>query len=105
MRDMAAKGRSGSHTKPERLARGDRSGSRLHPERLARGEKHHSKTKPECLARGEAHGLSKLTSAQVIDIRAKHAAGSKHRELAELFRVSKTLIGCIVKRKIWLHVP
>lgn len=39
LKDCASKGRSGAHTKPERLARGDRNGSRTHPESLARGER------------------------------------------------------------------
>lgn len=105
MHDMAAKGRHGSQTKPERRARGDRHGSRLHPERLARGDNHYSRLHPSQLARGdrhgshthpekwargdksgsrlhperrprgEANGSAKLTDTKVIDIRAKHAAG------------------------------
>jgi hypothetical protein len=48
--DMVAKGRQ---------ARGDRSGSRLYPERLARGEGHYR---------------ARVTDAQVVAIRARHAA-------------------------------
>lgn len=91
---------------PEKLARGDNHGSRLHPEKLARGERHHSKTKPECVARGESCRTAKLTAAKVIDIRTRYAAGGvTMKQLAIHFNVTRPLIGQIVRRKTWRHLP
>lgn len=58
------------------------------------------------LHRGERSGQAKLTDAQVLEIRRLHAAGThKNAELGRLFGVSKVLIGYIVKRRIWRHIP
>ena len=55
--------------------------------------------------RGEAHGRAKLTEADVVEIRTRHAAGGvTQRELAEEFGVDRTNIGLIVNRKNWAHV-
>jgi hypothetical protein len=74
VRDMAAKGRNGSQTRPE------------------------------CLARGEANAAAKLTDAKVIYIRAMHASGVTQAALASQFGVSFQLISQVVHRLIWKHI-
>ncbi len=85
-----------------RLASGDRSSSRLHPERVQRGDRHGSHTHPERRPRGEAHGHAKLTTDQVIQMRAM--VGCSERKLSSIFKVSSTTIHRILKREIWAHV-
>lgn len=105
MRDMTTKGRNGSHTKPERLARGDRNGYRLYPERIRRGNTHHSQTKPECVARGEACRSAKLTASNIIEIRLLASAGTlTQKAIAEQYGVTRALINLIVNRRIWKHI-
>jgi hypothetical protein len=108
--DRGAKGRtasgdkSGARTHPERLAKGNANGARTKPERLARGDKHGSRTKPECWPRGDAHGMSKLTSVQVIEIRALYALGAiTKKSLSEMFGISTSTTGRIINGKLWKH--
>ncbi len=55
--------------------------------------------------RGEDHGLSKLSESDIRDIRRIcDGGGMRHREIGEKFRVSRSLIGLIARRKIWKHV-
>jgi hypothetical protein len=98
-RDKEKKGRgnqargyaNGAYTKPERRPRGDAHGARLHPERMARGEK---------------IGNSKLTAAQVMEIRVlRDAGGMTLTQLGARFGVDHTLISLIARRKIWKHLP
>lgn len=75
MRDMAAKGRIGAYTHPEKVARGERSG---------------------CV---------KLTEADVLAIRRIYASGSKtQRPLAAQFKVSQGTIWQVVSRTTWTHI-
>lgn len=113
MRDMGAKGRKvvargdrhHARLHPERLARGDRHGSRLHPERWARGDRSGARTHPERVPRGETQGNAKLTNSQVIEIRALHEAGeTTYPKLGAQFGVDRSLIGLIIRRKIWKHI-
>lgn len=64
---------------------------------------------------GSTHGLSKLTEAQVIEIRRRYDAAPKtprgrvlgpdsQPKLAKEFNVSTMTIGLITQRKTWLHV-
>lgn len=56
--------------------------------------------------RGDLSGMSKLTTEQVYKIRHMHASGSTYfRDIATKFGVSEQLIGMIVRRKIWKHLP
>jgi len=81
--DREAKGRN----KPQR---GDKNGARIHIENMSRGE---------------SHGLSKLTEAQVVEIRAIDKAGSlSRRKIAKQFGVDPALIGRIARREIWKHI-
>lgn len=55
--------------------------------------------------RGEDAGLAKLTECEVLEIRRLHAIGAvNQRDLAIMFRVSKSNIGAIVTRKTWKHL-
>jgi DNA-binding MarR family transcriptional regulator len=55
--------------------------------------------------RGAAHGLSKLTEEQVLEMRARYAAGGvRQQDLAEAFGVTQALVGRIVRRLIWTHI-
>ncbi len=62
-------------------------------------------THPETTARGERNGFSKLSEADVREIRARRAAGEKLREIAELFGVAKQTVHSIVHGRLWAHVP
>jgi len=118
-RDMAAKRRDGAHAHPERLARGERHGSRTRPDRvprgdangartrpdrLPRGDRHYTRTSPDRVVRGEAQGASKLTAAQVIEIRRLRAEGQLLRVLGARFGVTEALISAIARRKSWRHI-
>jgi hypothetical protein len=91
--DAFAKGRMRSPfelTPPERRARGLRSGAHTHPERIVRGE---------------AQGAAKLTEPQVVEIRERYAAGGLRQvDLAAEFGVSQTLISKVVRREAWTHL-
>ncbi len=96
MRDAVIKGRIPSGDRhilrrhPERAARGDRSGARMHPERLPRGED---------------NGYSRVTSSQVIAIRAAYASGGvTQRELGERYGITQSNVSAILMRKTWRHV-
>jgi hypothetical protein len=117
--DMVAKKRSGAHTHPEKIRRGERhwsklhpdrvprgdaNGARLHPERLARGERSGARLHPERVPRGEANGSSKLTETQVLEIRAATGKDALLRVLAARFGVTEALVSMIRLRKIWRHV-
>jgi hypothetical protein len=71
----------------------------------AKGNANGSRKYPERLMRGDSHSSAKLSSAQVIEIRARYAAGGVfHRELAAEFGVSVGLIGHIMIKRCWKHV-
>lgn len=74
--------------------------------RQATGVRHMSVTHPEALRRGSENGNSKLSEEKVIDIREKYKTGKfRQVDLAHEFGVNQTLIGFIVRREIWTHVP
>lgn len=97
--NMADRSRKG------RTASGDRNGSRTRPDRRPRGDRNTSRSKPELLRRGENHGRARLTEANVIDVRARHARGERIIDLAREFSVNKSAIFNIVYRRTWKHVP
>lgn len=104
LRDMHAKGRNWMNTHPEKIARGDRHGSRTHPERVAKGDRNGARLHPERMPRGEQNGLSKLKTTDVVEIRARLAAGESYVVLGAHFNVSNDTIGMIARRKTWKHI-
>lgn len=54
--------------------------------------------------RGEEHGMAILTKAQVLDIRARIAAGERQVDVAKSHGISAALAYRIKKRIIWKHV-
>lgn len=57
------------------------------------------------LARGEKHPHSKLTNAQVKQIRKEYAAGGiTQKDLGTRYGIHPEHIGCIVRKEKWKHV-
>ena len=57
-------------------------------------------------ARGRSHGMSKLTDADVLEIRALYASGKwTYKQLGERYAVDLSNIASIVHRKTWKHLP
>ena len=55
--------------------------------------------------RGEDNKMSKLTSAQVLDVRRRYAGGGvTYSQLGRELGVHKTLIGYVVRKEIWRHL-
>lgn len=111
-RDAVAKGRTargdraGCRLHPETCARGLRNGAHTHPERIPRGDNHWARRRPEFLLRGERNGVSKLTTAAVLEIRARYAAGGiTQAEIGKTYGVTKGAIKSVVNRTTWAHVP
>lgn len=110
-RDMKKKGRTargeqnGSYTHPESKPRGDKHYSRLRPEVLARGEKSGARLHPERIRRGTKHGMSKLTDAQVTEIRQQYVPRKvTAQELALKYGIARTTIQRIVYGQSWQHL-
>lgn len=62
-------------------------------------------TKPEKTPRGEQNGLAKLTTSDVLAIRAVYKPGFiSMYDLAKRYGVDPGNINCILKRKTWAHV-
>ncbi len=55
-------------------------------------------------ARGERGGKTKLTEAQVREIRDLVASGLRHREVAARFNIGLSTVGHICGRYLWAHV-
>jgi hypothetical protein len=54
---------------------------------------------------GKQHPLAKLTDEQIREIRRLYHTGQyRHKDIAALFGVSKTIIGNIVRRQVWVHI-
>ncbi len=70
-----------------------------------RGDDHFSRSRPELLARGERNGSVRLTEAQVINIRARIAAGERRQPIADEHGIAITTISALVRRETWAHVP
>jgi hypothetical protein len=73
--------------------------------RLSTGDAHAMRRCPEKVSRGERNGLSKLTEADVIEIRKLYATGLfTNKTLGAKFGVDASNICLIVNRKKWAHV-
>ncbi|MFF6903484.1 HNH endonuclease [Streptomyces hydrogenans] len=55
-------------------------------------------------ARGSRSGTSKLTDAEIVEIRQRAAGGELHRVLAANYGVSRSTITQIVNNKTWRHL-
>jgi len=67
------------------------------------GDFHWSRNQPHKVKRGEANNKSLLTEKQILKIRELYPKVSS-RKLGKKFKVSKTAILFIVKRKTWKHI-
>lgn len=86
---------------------GELSGARKHPERVARGDRHGFRLHPERVPRGSHHGVAKLSESVVLAIRQRYGTRDwlTYQSIALHFGVSESLIGQIVRRDIWRHLP
>jgi len=82
MQDAASKGRTAHLC-------GERNGSHTHPERVARGER---------------RGSAKLTESQVREVRRLFAEGNSQAAIGRIMGVTRRTIGDIVRRKTWRDV-
>ena len=56
------------------------------------------------LPRGPNNHAAKLTEAQVLEIRARCAAGEMQRVVAAQYGVTQSSVSYIVSRKKWAHI-
>ena len=54
---------------------------------------------------GERHGRTKLTTAQVIEMRKRRLAGEKTTALARAFNTTTTCVSHICTGQTWKHIP
>lgn len=95
----------GSYLHPECVGRGERHKSVTKPWSVPRGDRHHTRLNPGRMPKGEGHYHSKLTNRDVKIIRDKYSEGGYClKDLSLLFSVSISLIGQIVRRKVWKHI-
>lgn len=84
----------------QRAATGERNGHRTSPGRSPRGDQHWMR-KQRGIYKGEKNPRAKLTSEQVSKIRVAIAAGSRSCDLADEYRVSRSLIWHIKTNRCW----
>jgi HNH endonuclease len=68
------------------------------------GDEHWSHRDPESVPRGSERGHAKLTEADVLDIRKRHAKGEAQSALADEFGIDKATLHAIVHGTKWTHV-
>lgn len=73
--------------------------------RGARGEASPYRMAPEKYHRGEATPTSKLTEAQVREIRRRVAGGEPQRGIAREFGLGASQVCRIIRGRSWRHVP
>lgn len=88
MRDAAAKGRSASQVHRARWCKGPRTQKQI-----------------EGQVRGERNAAAKLTSSDVIAIRALAASKVTFANIAKQFGISSRYAQRIVAREFWRHIP
>jgi hypothetical protein len=74
---------------------------------ISRGDniKHAYKYRDPKTYKGSGNKNSKLIEEQVISIRKEHEVNkTSYKQLAEKYNVGITLIGYIIRRKVWKHV-
>lgn len=100
-----AKANSLDASQKERLPKGDHHPLRVNPERAARGRANGAYTHPERRVRGEQVGTSKLSEADIREIRSRYARGGvSQKALADEFGTNQANIWRIIHRKGWAHV-
>ena len=72
--------------------------------RQARGLRSGKHTHPESIARGERHGMVRLTADDVVSMRKDRVDGMKMAELAAKYGVSDSQAQRIVSRLNWKHI-
>lgn len=73
--------------------------------RQMKGDKHHYRTNPELRPIGTRNGSAKLTDDEVVAIRNQYnELKTPHRQLAELFSVTKSTITRVLSGNYWKHV-
>lgn len=73
--------------------------------RLPSGSLHHTKLKPERIIRGEKRWTSKLTDAQVLEIRDRYVSSKvSQRSLGMEYNISQGAVGKIIRRECWQHL-
>lgn len=96
--DMIRKGRQATRVNGKHV-------SVLCPERILRGDEHPMRKQPERAARGEKSGTSRLSEAQVRDIRAMRASGRRAVDVANAFGVGRATVNDIILGRTWRHLP
>jgi hypothetical protein len=79
---------------PDHLFKGTRTINNM--DCMSKGRDRHPK--------GGDNGRSKLTATQVVEIRQACANGERKTDLSRRYGVVESVIGDIVRRKIWAHV-
>lgn len=88
-----------------RYATGERSGAHTHPEKIRRGDNHPFRLDPTMHAFGEGVNTAKLTAEKVIRIRRFYASRKfSAMSLAKRFGVSVSNIRFIVDGRTWKHL-
>jgi hypothetical protein len=72
--------------------------------RQPRGATHPLRLHPELVRRGERASGARLTTAQVLDIRARRATGESLRSIAADFSIAIQTVCGIAKGRKWAHV-
>lgn len=74
-------------------------------ENCAYGFRMNNRPPPNNPSPGSKNGSAKLSEADIPKIRAMALTGKYQYEIAKIFGVSQPLIGKIVRRMLWAHVP
>jgi len=70
-----------------------------------RAADHYRHNHPE-LSRGQRNGRSKLSDSQIVEIRTAYDTRQFNQvQLGHMYHVSQVMIGKIVRRERWTHVP
>lgn len=83
-----------------------RKGRATGPKNPVRGSGHYAHQHPELVLRGSKCGMAKLSESLVSEIRDRYSSRTVSMyQLGREYGVARTLIGMIIHRKIWRHVP
>lgn len=77
----------------------------LHPDLVCRGDQHFSRRYPEKVKRGETHPCAKLTTKQVLALRAEHKSGKyTYKTLAKKYKIVLSAAYNIIAKRTWKHI-